>query len=83
MVGVAEGNRKEEKKGEKRREKGKKGGEKVPMSGLNPRPPILQLMSLPLNYPYVFIIAIANLIFNNYVTGCARYAYYRFYVTGS
>ena len=42
-----------------------KGGEKVPMSGLNPQPPILQPMSLPLNYAYVFIIAIANLIFND------------------
>ena len=44
MVEVAEDNRKKEKKGEKGEKKErrcKKGGEKVPMSGLNPRPPIL------------------------------------------
>ena len=54
------------------------------MSGLNPRPPILQPMSLPLNYAYVFIIAIENLIFNDVtVAVLTSYAYYRFYVTGS
>ena len=63
MVEVVEDNKKKEKKGKKER-RCKKRGEKIPMSGLNPRPPILQPMSLPLNYAYVFIIAIANLIFN-------------------
>ena len=42
-----------------------KKGEKVSMLGLNPQPPILQPMSLPLNYAYVLIIAIANFIFND------------------
>ena len=44
MVEVVEDNRKKEKRGKKERKRkgdAKKGGEKVPMSGLNPRPPIL------------------------------------------
>ena len=85
MVEVAEDDKRKRKggKGEKKERRCKKGGEKSQlMSGLNPRPPNLQPMSLPLNYAYVFIIAITNLIFND-VTGCAHYAYYRFYFTGS
>ena len=65
MVEVVEDNKKQEKRGKKaRKRKGyaKKGGEKVPISGLNTRPPIMQPMSLALNYAYIFIIAIANLM---------------------
>ena len=72
MVEVAEDDKRKRKKGKRERRR---------KSPLNPRLPILQPMSLPLNYAYVFIIAISNLIFNDGCDcGCAHYAYYRFYV---
>ena len=66
MVEVAEDNKKKEKKGkkgEKKKGDAKKEEKKSQRRDwTHDRPPILQSMSLPLNYAYVFIIAIANLI---------------------